>query len=352
MDLVRLSIPLVLLILTTGCQIGYLTKSAYNQLALLSSRTNMEEALKDPSLSEEEKAKIHLSQKAMDFAVRDLHLKASKNYSRFVKLDRPYVTYVVNAASKWELKHYEWSYPFVGKMPYKGFFSEEDAKDEEIQLQKKDLDTYLRGVSAFSTLGWFEDPLLSSMLRYSRHDLVNTIIHETVHSTLYIKNSADFNERMAVFLGAVGTQAFYKKEEGPDSPTLKEIQQQDQDEKIFSQFIGKEIKSLEQWYLSQPDRNEEHRKGKFQEIIDQYKSKVEPQLKSKTYSQFGTTPLNNARILLYKTYVQDLADFEKLYELSGQDVQKFMDYCRSLESHPKPEQGLKDLISQLSTRAN
>lgn len=121
-------------------------------MKLLNSRVPIDEALKDPNISTEEKRKLELAQKARAFAENDLHLKATQNYTSYVKLDRPYVTYVVSAAYKWELKHYQWSYPFVGKMPYKGYFNEDDAKAEEVELKKEDLDTYLRGVSVIGSL--------------------------------------------------------------------------------------------------------------------------------------------------------------------------------------------------------
>jgi predicted aminopeptidase len=316
-------------------------------MALLSSRTSLDKSLQDPSLSEEDKAKIRLSQKARAFAETELHLRTTKNYSRFVKLDRPFVTYVVSAAPKWELKHYEWSYPFVGKMPYKGFFSEQDAMAEEADLKALDLDTNLRGVSAFSTLGWFEDPLLSSMLRYKDYDLVNTIIHETVHATLYIKNSADFNERMAVFIGNIGAEMYYQKYDGPQSPTLQQVHAENEDEKIFSQFIGDEIKSIQQWYEAKPERNENLRKERLSQILTQFSQNIEPKLKSKSYKKFKSTPLNNAKLLLYKTYNQDLNDFEKLFALCDRDFQKFIEQCRTLETHKKPELGLKELIQKI-----
>jgi predicted aminopeptidase len=118
--------------------------------------------MKDPHVTDEEKRKLSLSLEVKDFSVKRLHLKDSKNYTSFVKLNRPSVTYVVNASSRWELKHFEWSFPFVGKMPYKGFFSEQEALEEEAELKTKNLDTYLRGVSAYSTLGWFNGNFLVS----------------------------------------------------------------------------------------------------------------------------------------------------------------------------------------------
>lgn len=322
--------------------------SAYNQMKLLNSRVPIDEALKDPNISTEEKRKLELAQKARAFAENDLHLKPTQNYTSYVKLDRPYVTYVVSAAYKWELKHYQWSYPFVGKMPYKGYFNEPDAKAEETELKKEDLDTYMRGVSAYSTLGWFKDPLLSSMLRYKDYDLVNTIIHETVHATLYIKHEADFNERLANFLGNKGAELFYLKTEGPDSKTLAEVRKDNEDDKVFSQFISKELKDLDGWYKNLPatERSEEKRMARISEIQTRFKSDILPKMKTNNYEKFTKASLNNAKLLIYKTYMQDLSDFEKLYEISNRDVSVFVSRCKELEGASDPATKLREIISR------
>ncbi|WP_413585211.1 aminopeptidase [Bdellovibrio sp. HCB274] len=344
MDAVKYT--LVLLPLLTGCQINYLASSAYNQMKLLNARVPIEQALKDPNISTQEKSKLELAQKARAFAENDLHLKPTENYTSYVKLDRPYVTYVVSAAYKWELKHYQWSYPFVGKMPYKGYFNEASAKEEELDLQKDDLDTYMRGVSAYSTLGWFKDPLLSSMLRYKDYDLVNTIIHETVHATLYIKGSADFNERLAMFLGNKGAEQYYLKVEGENSPTLAAIKKDNEDDRIFSKFISEELRDLATWYKNVPvESHTEHRRmERIAGIQEKFKTQVLPKMKTKNYEKFATTPMNNARLLVYKTYLSDLADFETLYEQSGGNFQVFIERCKSLEKEKDPAQKLKELI--------
>lgn len=317
-------------------------------MKLLNSRVPITEALQDPSLSSEEKSKLELAQKARLFAENELHLKATKNYTSYVKLDRPYVTYVVSAASKWELKHYQWSYPFVGKMPYKGFFNEAAAKAEEQALINENLDTYQRGVSAYSTLGWFKDPLLSSMLRYKDYDLVNTIIHETVHATLYIKHEADFNERLASFLGNKGAEIYYLKTEGPQSTTLKQVKNDNADDKIFSDFISNELKDLEAWYKSLPDsdRNEERRLQRIADIQVRFQKNILPKMNTKNYEKFTTAKLNNARLLIYRTYMQDLSDFEKLYEISNHNFETFITRCKELEDAKDPAQKLKELIAK------
>lgn len=332
--------------LLTGCQMGYYFSSAYNQVSLLSRGAPVQKVLNDPSVPEETKAHLRLAQKVRQFNESDLHLKVTSNFSKFVQLDRPYVTYVVSASPKWELTHHLWKFPIVGQMPYKGFFNEAAAKEEEAGLKGRDLDTHLRGVSAYSTLGWFSDPILSSMFNYKDYDLVNTLIHETVHTTIFIKNSADFNERLAVFLGNKGMELFYLKEEGPDSPTLHQVHDENHDDKLFSVFISKEIESLKEWYKNQKDHNEDLRQSRIREIQTRFSREIEPKLKSKSYAKFKDLNLNNARLMLYKTYMQDLSDFETLYDQVGRDFSKFIEVCRKLESHPKPEEGLKELIRQ------
>jgi predicted aminopeptidase len=346
MDVLKILFGFCSLLILSGCQIGYYFSSAYNQMSLLSSRVPMEKALQDPSLTEEQKRKLLLAGKVREFSEKELHLRVTKNYTTFVKLDRPYVTYVVSAAPKWELKHHLWSYPFVGEMPYKGFFNEKGAKEEEQDLKNQDLDTYMRGVSAYSTLGWFNDPLLSSMLNYADHELVNTLIHETVHTTIFIKSSADFNERLAVFLGNKGMELYYQKEEGPDSKTVLRTRMENEDDRLFSSFISKEIKDLENWYKTQPEKNEEVRQKRIKEIQTRFQTDLAPRLKSASYNKFPQLSLNNARLLVYKTYMQDLSDFERLYQQVGGDFAKFIDKCRSLESSKKPEEDLKKLISE------
>ena len=204
------AISILLFLGTTGCQFTYLVKSGYEQAKILARRVPLEEALNDASTSEDVKSKLRLAREAREFAERHLGLTKTNNYTSFVTLDRPDVSYVISAAPEYKLEAYLWSYPIVGSLPYKGFFEEAEAKEEATKMHSDGFDTHVRGVSAYSTLGYFNDPILSSMVRYKDEDLVNLIIHESVHATLYVKSSADFNERMAVFLGNKGTEAFYR----------------------------------------------------------------------------------------------------------------------------------------------
>ncbi len=352
MDVLKCGLIGFALLVSTGCQIGYLLKNSYEQLSLLSQRNPIEKALKDPNLNEKQRKKLQLAVEAKYFAQDKLGLKGTKNYTSFVLLDRPYVTYVVNAAPKWKLEHYLWSYPIIGEMPYKGYFNEQDAKDEEEKLKTKGLDTYLRGVAAYSTLGWFHDPILSSMLNYSDEDLVNTIIHETTHVTIFIKHEADFNERLATFIGNKGTELFYLNKEGKDSEMLKKIADQNADQKIFSTYISDELNSLKKWYEDLPpeQQQDELRAQKFKEIQNRFNELIVPKLKTQNHLRFAKINLNNARLMLYTTYVKDLEKFEELYNLSGQNIKNFIENCKSLESSKNPNLDLEKLVENLKEK--
>ncbi|MBY0316165.1 MAG: aminopeptidase [Bdellovibrionales bacterium] len=325
---------------------GYILNNGYQQMKLLNSRVAVEKIIADPKIEADVKRKLKLAIEAKEFAENELHLKKTKNYLTYVDLHRPYVTYIVSAAPKNELKYYTWYFPIIGSVPYKGYFTEKGARDEAKDLADEGYDTYVRGVSAYSTLGWFNDPILSSMMRYSDYDLVNTIIHETVHATLYIADNANFNERLATYLGDLGASLFYKKI-GNGSAVLTEAEEDSHDQKLFSEFISKEIKDLEDWYGQHKEDAVQGREARFTAIKEKYKKDLKPKLKSNRYDSFADAELNNAKLLGYKLYMNDLNDFEKLSAKLDHDFQKILDFCKGLEKEKAPEDALKKFIDEV-----
>lgn len=321
----------------SGCQLGYLMHISYNHLGLLTSTESIENALKSDKLTEEQKNKIRLTQEAKQFAYDKLGLKRSNNYSKFVDLKRRYVTYNVTASEKWKFEPYLWNFPIIGKAPYKGFYNEQMASDEAAEMQKKDYDTNLRGVSAYSTLGYMTDPLLSSMLNYSDYGLTNTIIHELTHTTLFIKDNVNFNERLAVFVANKGTEMFYLQREGPDSPTLKQVRLENEDDKMFSEFITGEINSLKKWYTDfdhsknlPPSEKEALRQERLNQISQHFDQELKPRLKSKSYDRIFSHKLNNADLIDYNTYMKSLDVFEIVYQKVGATIPAFLEKCKEL----------------------
>jgi len=328
----------------SGCQIGYLFHVSYNHLSILSSTESIEGILNSDRLTLAEKNKVRLSQEARIYAFEKLKLKKTDNYSRYVELKRNYVTYTVTASEKWKFQPYLWDFPIIGRAPYKGFYSEDKAKAEADELEKKNLDVSVRGVSAYSTLGKMTDPLLSSMLNYPEHVLVNTIIHELVHTTLFIKDNIDFNERLAVFVANKGTEQFYLEKEGPKSPTLALIQSENDDDTLFSGFITAELDELKKWYAEAATNgniNEDQRQERLQLIARHFEVNLKSRLKTKSYERLFSKKFNNADLSVFNTYMKSLDIFENVYKKTGSNIPDFLEKCAALIDADDPEKELE-----------
>lgn len=347
MVLVRSLSFLVVSFLCLGCQIPYIVQSGYHQSKILAQRESLQKVLSKDSVSDEIKRKIRLAQEAKVFSEKVIGLKATDNYTSYVDLKRPYVSWIVQAAHEYELKAYLWNFPLVGALPYKGYFTEAGAKKEASTFDTEKFDVYVRGVTAYSTLGWFSDPLLNTMMNYSDADLVELIIHESVHATLYIKSEAEFNERLATYIGQLGAEKFFKEKEGPESRTLKQIQLEREDSALFSEFISNEIESLEKWYADHhSDITPEMKEKRLKEIQKRFQNDMI--LKFKTEAFYGALrgQLNNAILVGLKTYQKDLKDFESLYEKLGKNIEALIVYSRTLEDKENPSQVLKDFLKR------
>ncbi len=323
----------------SSCQLGHLVHVSYNHLSLLCSTEDLEAVLKSDRLTTEQKNKLRLTQEVKQFAYDKLKLKKSDNYSKYVDLKRKYVTYNVTASEKWKFEPYLWGFPIIGKAPYKGYFNEQMAKDEASALDQNNYDTSVRGVSAYSTLGYFTDPLLSSMLNYSEYNLANTIIHELTHTTLFIKDNINFNERLAVFVANKGTEMFYLQKEGEKSPTLENVRLENEDDKLFSVFITAEIDSLKKWYSDfdhsknlPASEKESLRKERLSQIKINFNKNLKSQLKSRSYERVFSKQLNNADLIDYNTYMKSLDVFEKVYQKNGSNILDFLKKCEELKN--------------------
>jgi len=206
---------------------------------------------------------VNLVKDIRKFAMEELGLAMSKNYTRYVELDREYLAAVVSASAKDSFRRHEWHFPVVGAMPYKGFFNIEDARKERTKLEKKDLDVWVRRVDAFSTLGWFKDPLYSYMRDYSVGRLADLIIHELVHATVFIKGQVKFNEELAEFIGSEGARLYVESRYGADSEEYRESFSSENEYKNYVAFIQELIADLDKLYSSEKKQSGKiNRKGK------------------------------------------------------------------------------------------
>jgi predicted aminopeptidase len=289
---------------------------------------------------------IRLVTEIRAFAMDELGLKESRNYTRFVQLDKNYLAAVVSASAKDSFLRHEWNYPIVGKMPYKGFFNIEDARKERAKLEKKDLDVWIRGVDAFSTLGWFKDPIYSYMMDYSPARLADLIIHELVHATVFIKGQVKFNEELAEFIGSEGARLFIAARYGEDSDEYRQISASDKDGKNYVAFIQELIAELDVLYTS--DIGREEKLAEKERIInaakERFNAEYDSRFSSDNYRGFSELPVNNAYLELYRLYHTEDNFYTELYERSGKNLPAFISAAKKITKKGHPRQQLETAL--------
>ena len=331
----------------------YVWHVSSHQLALLRQKVPLETALKRSDLTEDQKRKLELVSEIKAFAKEELKWDMDENiYSSYVHLERPYVSWLLRVSPADQLKAYEWYFPVVGAVPYKGFFEKEKALKSARDFDKKGYDTYVRGVTAYSTLRWFEDPLLSSMLSYRESDFTAMIFHELAHTVLFFKNHINFNERFAEFVGRKAALLFYRKKEAQKEHTIsitKHMQKEWEDELLFSTFMSEEYNKLKKWYKDNTGKvNEEKKQKRLSEIQNRFMSEIKPRLKTRFYDYFSRIKLNNARLLSYRSYNYNMEEFEQLFASAfiQKDLKAFIDYCAQFKEAKNPEQALAQALDQ------
>jgi predicted aminopeptidase len=320
---------LTLLLGQTACSsASYLWHVSAGQIDILLSRRALTDARQDTALTDEERRKLALVPIAKKFGNDILGLKGEKTYRSYVKLDRPYATLVLTACPPDSLDVHKWRFPIVGAMPYKGFFNETRANLEKETLRDKGYDVYLRPASAFSTLGWFEDPILSPMLRMDDRDLVNTVLHEMAHVTIYFPNHTNFNEAVATFIGNLGAVAFLSATDGQESNAVSKAVHEMEDQERFANFIRGTLDGLRLIYDGPASREEK--------LIakDRYIAEAKERFRLSTsdfhnplrYARFPDQDWNNASLLARNAYFGDLLHFAKLFSKRGESLREFIAY--------------------------
>jgi predicted aminopeptidase len=217
------------------------------------------------------------------------------------------------------LEPYTWWFPVIGRVAYKGYFEQNEAKHEAQRLEAQGYDTYIRTASAFSTLGWFSDPLLPHLLRYNGETLANIVIHELFHTTFYVNGETAFNESLANFTGHRGVIAFLTKEQGTEASVTRQAVATWESEIAVGNFLGSAAERLKTLYNSQLSEEEkmQQREKVFTQVQEEFRHLPTTVRRN---ADLATIRLNNAVILQYLVYLQDLALFERVYQQHGQNL--------------------------------
>lgn len=218
------------------------------QLNIIYHAKPVEEYLSDPGYPDSLKKKLEFIQDVRTYATDSLGLKNSKNYTTLYDQQGKPALWVITACLPYELTAYEWEFPFLGKVSYKGYFQKEAGLPEVEQLKEKGYDVDYHPTGGWSTLGWFSDPILSNMLRKNEGQLAELIIHELSHATLFLPGSVDYNENFATFIGEQGALRYLKHRFGERSPEYLRYQYEQEDEARFGAYMLQSSQQLDSLY--------------------------------------------------------------------------------------------------------
>jgi predicted aminopeptidase len=309
-----------------GCPVGYVTRQSANHLRILAAREPVERAVEKGLVAEEWLAKIDAIRDAKRFGAERLALPAEDLYET-ISLVRPGPNWIVTACAKDSLTPVTWWFPVVGRVAYKGFYRREQAERQAERLG--DVDLLLYPVSAFSTLGWFDDPIRPSMLRRDEEDLANLVLHEAAHRVLYWKGQTDFNESFASFVGDVGAILYLEERLGPDCGPCVRARSARADARLFSVFIEEVVGRLRSLYAEPVGREEKVRRR--EEVFAWAKERYrEMPWQGNTYDHFLARDLDNAVVLSYRRYDAGQEVFDRLLERCGGSLPAAMEFVRDL----------------------
>lgn len=322
-----------------GCALPYVAHVSYGQARILIGRVSIEDRLEDPAVSAREKAKLRLVLDAKSFAQTELGLSPSASYASVYDTEGDPVAWNLSACADDAFAPFRWDFPVLGSLPYKGYFTRAPAVAEAAELQARHMDVLLWPVSAYSTLGWFADPLYTPMLEYSDVHLANTIFHELAHATIFIERDADFNETLATFVGNQGSVEYFEARGGPDDPRLHAAADEDHDDKIFAQELAALRTQLTELYTAARSRPEKlaEKKRIFDDFRRRYTQAIRPKLKTRQYDYVATEDLNNAWILAVERYHADLEVFAKLHRKLGSRLRVTVEKLREVAKSKDPK---------------
>lgn len=228
----------------------YGVRQGLGQLKIVYNSRPVEEMLQDEYVDAETKAKLKIVEGVRKYAVSNLHLSDTDNYTEVYDQGGKPLLWVVTACEPFKFIPFEWKFPIVGTVPYKGFFNNELAKETADKLSERGLDVNIRTVGGWSTLGWFKDPILSEMLKRDHGDLANLIIHELVHATIFIKDSVEFNENLASFIADKGVEQYLTDEFGANDERLTKYENNKEDQSAFIAHILNGYTLLDSLYIA------------------------------------------------------------------------------------------------------
>lgn len=342
---------LALAVALSGCStISYYTHLAKGQYELLSHRKKITEILADPKRDTTLRQRLEHLQTARRYASDTLHLPDNASYTQYADLGRSYVVWNVLAAPEFSVEPMQHCFWIVGCLAYRGYFDEALARAEAQRLAAEHYDVYVVGVPAYSTLGWFDDPVLNTMMAWDDDWLTGTLFHELAHQQLYIRDDTAFNESFASFVEDEGLRQ-YQAQRGGSSAAHRQLKQRQQQ---FTQMMLTARERLAALYTA-GGSDATQRAGKqalFAQLRQDYTLLRDQQWNGwRGYDRWFEGDLNNARLLPFALYDSWVPAFEVLFQDSGRQWPAFYAAARGLGQleAPEREQRLQALLGRAAT---
>jgi predicted aminopeptidase len=331
----RLVLVAILIAALPGCGTLYVMQAANGQWHVLRARKPIDAVVADPHTTPTVRDRLTEVQAARDFATRELKLPNNRSYRTYADLHRPYVVWNVVAAPEFSVHPKQWCFPVAGCVAYRGYFAEKRARSFAASLEKRGFDVTLDGIPAYSTLGKFADPVLSSMLRYGPDELAAIIFHELAHQLLYVKNDSQFNEAFAVTVENTGLERWLTLNGHADR--IQHFREYSAREREFVELFAHTRTQLAQLYGSglPPPQMREQKAAMFNALATAIRDLERRQgVHSPLYEEWLSEGLNNARLASVATYYDCLPGFERLLAEQDNDLPRFYAAARELARLP------------------
>jgi predicted aminopeptidase len=314
-----------------GCSPAYVVEAAYTHSKILLGRERIERVIAAPETPDNEREKLATVLAARRFA-QQMGLDPGESFTKYSRIDGDVLAWIVAGAKPDAFELHTWWFPIVGTVPYKGYFDRVDAETEATRLTSQGFETWVRGTEAFSTLGWFNDPVLSTTLRHDHNSIANTVIHESVHSTVWIPNHVDFNESLANFIGARGALDFARSLTPPNETLVQAAETALAREMEIGAAVMRLYGALDELYKSALTQAEKltQRSAIFEREIAPVRSAY-PNLKI-------LKSINNAEIIQLKLYLTNLPDFAALFARTDGDWPRFLEQIRVIRSQVEADE--------------
>lgn len=333
--LILVAVPLIVL---SGCAtVGYYSQAVGGHLKLMSAREPIDEVLANPETPEDLREKLQTLIDARQFAVSTLGLPDNDSYSSFAATGRDAVTWNVVAAPEFSVSPKTWCFPVAGCVSYRGYFDRADADEYAATLASENFDVTVGGASAYSTLGWFDDPILDTMLRGSDVRYVGTLFHELAHQVLYVKDDSNFNEAFASFVEQEGMRQWLE-----ERGEAERIEQYDASLKRGEDFVAllrKTRNGLVEAYAQDVDEEtmRESKSAVFATMQDDYQQLKVNWDGYSGYDNWFKRDVNNARLIAVSTYRRFIPAFRAMYLQAGEDMNEFYKIAKIAAELPPVE---------------